>query len=107
LLQTHLNSTFDYRSRSVVRGLIPFEKQGEKKSLFERTNQVNEQRFNYINLPRVHSKNKRLTGFIDFKKTSPRLEIFPEKAVQVEYEPKRLERRIPSYVRMGIVPFRE
>lgn len=93
-LEAHFTNTLEQRSFSVARGLIPYDKQGERKFVFEKSNPVSEQRFTFLNLPKVHSKNKRLTGFIDFKRISPRPDVFPEKPVQGEYEPRKMERRV-------------
>jgi hypothetical protein len=57
--------------------MIDFERQVKRKFVFENSNPVNEKRFTLLNLPQVHTKNKRPVGFIDFNKVSPRQDLFP------------------------------
>jgi hypothetical protein len=68
-----------FSTANVKSGLIQFDRMGERRFVFEKCNPVNEKRFNYMSLPKIFTKNKRATGNIEFDRTTPRKELFPQK----------------------------
>lgn len=57
-------------------GLLDLNKQSQRKFVFENLITINDYRFNFIQLPKIHSKNRKVIGDVSFGKGSPRKELF-------------------------------
>lgn len=77
--------------------------------MFENLIRVNEERFNYVELPQIYTKSKRAVGNVSFSKSSPRKQLFELPTHQPQYDPNYniVRTKDPKLVNMNIKKLKE
>ena len=57
-------------------GMLDLNKQSQRKFVFENMIKANDNRFSYMHLPTIYSKNKKVGGDPHFSKSTPRKDLF-------------------------------
>ncbi|CDW85358.1 UNKNOWN [Stylonychia lemnae] len=90
-------------------GMLDLNKQSERKFVFENLIRINEHRFDYIQLPVIYSKNRKVVGDANFGKGSSRKDLFKLPEYQPSYNANYeiTQRKNPQLVNMNVKQMKE